>query len=111
MELSAVPKLTKKIVDGLTPDPAGTDVFVWDIELRGFGVRVKPSGASAYLVQYRTREGRTRRLTLGKTGVLTPEEARKRARLHLVAIADGGDPSADRRKSRDFLTVADVCDQ
>ena len=58
-------KLTKRVVDAIRPDPTGADVFVWDAgdgAIKGFGVRMKPSGAASYLVQYRTREGRTRRL-------------------------------------------------
>ena len=43
-------KLTKRAIDGLKPDASGRDVFVWDDELKGFGVRMKPSGAAAYLI-------------------------------------------------------------
>lgn len=73
-----MPKLTKRTVDAIRPDPAGREIFVWDDGLRGFGVRMMPSGAASYLVQYRTAEGRTRRLRIGKIGTLTPA---KRARL------------------------------
>jgi hypothetical protein len=64
------------------PHLDGADVFVRDTgdgAIKGFGVRMKPSGAASYLVQYRTREGRTRRLVLGRVGVLTPDEARLQA--------------------------------
>src|ERR1700732_3664136 len=53
------------------PHLDGADVFVRDTgdgAIKGFGVRMKPSGAASYLVQYRTREGRTRRLVLGRVG-------------------------------------------
>ena len=86
-----MPKLTKRLVDTIRPDPAGRrDVFAWDNELRGFGVRMKPSGAATYLVQYRNREGRTRRLAIGKLGTLTPEQARGLARDKLVEATKGG---------------------
>ncbi|MBS0278444.1 MAG: DUF4102 domain-containing protein [Proteobacteria bacterium] len=55
-------KLLKRTVDALSPE-ATRDVFAWDGELRGFGVRVKPSGVKSYLIQYRNSEGRTRRLS------------------------------------------------
>jgi hypothetical protein len=43
-----VAKLTKRVVDAIRPDPARrADVFAWDNELRGFGLRMKPSGAAA----------------------------------------------------------------
>jgi integrase len=104
-------KLTKRVVDGIRPDPAGrADVFAWDSELRGFGVRMKPSGAAAYIVQYRTAEGRTRRLALGKVGTLTPDEARTEAREKLVAAIRGADPSAERQAARASMTIAELCD-
>lgn len=103
-------KITKRMVDALRPDPAGGDVFAWDRELRGFGVRVKPSGTGSYLVQYRTAEGRTRRLAFAKVGALTPEEARKLARAKLGEAEKGADPSAERLKLRNAMTVAELCD-
>ena len=80
-------KIMKRTVDALQPEP-DRDVFKWDTELRGFGVRVKPSGVKSYLVQYRNAEGRTRRLVLGKHGALTPETARDIARKKLTAVAE-----------------------
>lgn len=102
-------KITKRTVDGLQPQ-AGRDVFAWDAELRGFGIRVKPSGVKTYLIQYRNAEGRTRRLVLGQHGVLAPEQAREFARQKLAAAARGGDPSAERHAAREGMTVAEVCD-
>ena len=108
-----MPKLTKRTVDAIHPAD-DRDVFVWDSgdgALKGFGVRVKPSGAVSYLVQYRTREGRTRRLAFGRVGVLTPDQARKLAADKLKEVAEGGDPSADRHRARhDALTISDLSD-
>jgi hypothetical protein len=86
------------------------DVFVWDTELRGFGVRAKPSAAKTFLIQYRNIEGWTRRLVLGQYGVLTPESARHLARQKLTAVAEGADPAADRQGVRVGMTVREVCD-
>ena len=105
-----MPKLTKRAVDAVSPDPSGREIFVWDDALRGFGMRMMPSGAASYLVQYRTAEGRTRRLAIGKVGTLTPDEAREIARDKLVAATKGADPSAERHAARAATTVAELCD-
>jgi integrase len=102
-------KIMKRTVDALKPEP-DRDVFAWDTELRGFGVRVKPSGVKTFLIQYRNAEGRTRRLVLGQYGALTPEVARDLARKNLTAVAEGEDPSADRHAARAGMTVSEVCD-
>ncbi|MBV9200623.1 MAG: tyrosine-type recombinase/integrase [Alphaproteobacteria bacterium] len=109
-----MPKLTKRTVDAIRPDPHGREAFVWDTgdgALKGFGVRMMPSGIASYLVQYRTKEGRTRRLVIGKLGVLTPDEARKLASDKLKEVATGGDPSAERhRVRREALIIAQLAD-
>lgn len=102
-------KIMKRTVDALRPEP-DRDVFAWDSELRGFGVRVKPSGVKTFLIQYRNAEGRTRRLVLGQYGALTPEAARDLARKKLTAVAEGEDPSADRHAVRAGMSVSEVCD-
>jgi integrase len=102
-------KIMKRTVDALQPEP-DRDVFAWDSELRGFGVRVKPSGVKTFLVQYRNAEGRTRRLVLGQYGALAPEAARDLAREKLTAVAKGEDPSAERHAVRAGMSVAEVCD-
>ncbi len=98
-------KLTKRVVEGVRPREK--EVFVWDNELPGFGLRVFPSGRRAYLVQYRHRR-RTRRLTLGTHGVLTPAEARRAAREVLGDVARGKDPAAARTASQQAPTMADL---
>jgi hypothetical protein len=83
-------KIMKRTVDALRPEPH-RDVFAWDSELRGFGVRVKPSGVKTFLIQYRNVEGRTRRLVLGQYGALTPEVARDLARMKLTVLVQSSE--------------------
>jgi integrase len=107
-----VSKLTKRVVDTLRPDRK-RDVFKWDAgdgALKGFGVRVKPSGVASFFVQYRNKEGRTRRLVLGRVGELTPDEARRIATDKLKEARTGGDPSAERHAARAAITVSELCD-
>jgi hypothetical protein len=67
-------QITKRSVDAIEPPPTG-EIKVWDVELRGFGLRVRAGGTRSYIVQYRNAEGRTRRLTVGVCGRLTPDAA------------------------------------
>jgi len=102
-------RLTKREVDSLRPLP-DRDVFAWDGEIRGFGVRVKPTGSKTYFVQYRNADGRTRRLVIGKHGILATDEARDLGRQKLAEVCKGDDPSAERRAARAGMTIADICD-
>jgi integrase len=101
-------KLTKRTVDAERPEDR--EKFIWDEDMPGFGLRVFPSGRKSYVVQYKLggRGGRTRRISLGLHGKLTPEEARKRAAKLLGAVADGADPASERAEAKRALTVADL---
>jgi integrase len=101
-------KLTKRVLDAVRPKPAH-DVFLWDDDLPGFGVRIKSSGVRSFIVQYRNSGGASRRLTLGKFGVLTPDEARKMAKQALAEAARGGDPAEKRAQDREAMTVRELC--
>lgn len=101
-------KLTKRAVEGLSV--SDEEYFVWDRDMRGFGLRVYPSGKKTYLIQYRAGR-RTRRITIGQHGVLTADEARTRAKQLLGDVARGSDPSAERQAKRRAPTVAGLCDR
>ena len=79
-------KLSNRIVEDL--DVGDRDAVFWDSELLGFGVRVYPSGAKMYIVQTRAR-GRSRRVTVGRHGVLAAAQARRRAALIIARLKAG----------------------
>lgn len=91
--------------------PSDRDILVWDDELRGFGLRVKPSGIKSYLIQYRNQHNESRRLTIGRHGVVSPEEARRKARKLLGQVQDGSDPATERKDARSAPTVADLAER
>ncbi|MBQ0707874.1 site-specific integrase [Ochrobactrum sp. AP1BH01-1] len=104
-----MPKLTKRIIDTLEPSETG-EQYLWDSELKGFGVRMMPSGVGSYIIKYRNSEGRQRKMVLGRVGTLTPDEARQLAREKMGEVFKGNDPSAERARLRQSITVGELCD-
>ncbi len=47
----ATGNITKRAVEAAAPGPATT--FLWDQEVKGFGLKVTPSGGRSYVYQYR----------------------------------------------------------
>src|SRR5215510_9754633 len=99
-------KLTKRTIDAIKP---GIDRVLWDDELRGFGLRVKPGGLKSFLIQFRNRQGRSRRLTVGQYGRLNPDEARREARRLLSEVERGLDPVERRLEERHAITLGELC--
>lgn len=103
-----MPKLTKTVVDAAKPK--GSAYFVWCSDLKGFGVRIWPTGRKVYSVDYYPRKGSRKRITIGEHGKLTAEEARKLAVITLGDVLKGEDPGEERQTRRKSLTVAELCD-
>lgn len=104
-----MPKITKRIVDSATPDLTRR-FYVWDTEIKGFGLLVLPSGVKSYIYRYRTQEGRERRATIGKHGAYTPNEARAKADEMRRAVNEGRDPLDEKEALRKAATVNDLLD-
>jgi integrase len=102
-------KLTKSTVEGARLPEKGQR-FIWDDELRGLGVRLTPT-ARTYVVQARVN-GATRRVTIGRHGVLTVQEARKAAIGELSKMTRGIDPVTEKKKARaTSVTLEEVVKQ
>ncbi|WP_206991590.1 site-specific integrase [Hyphomonas sp. KY3] len=101
-------KLTKKTIDAARAE--SKEHFLWDSELRGFGLRISPKGKKTFIVQYR-KGGRTCRMSLGPYGTLTPDEGRRLAKHTLGNVAMGDDPALERRIERKAPNMAALCDR
>ncbi|WP_029042585.1 tyrosine-type recombinase/integrase [Cucumibacter marinus] len=104
-----MPKLTKTVADAAAPK--SKPYFIWCSDLKGFGMRVYPSGSKVFYADYRNADGIRRRMKIGPLGTLTVQQARAEAGKQLTTAITGDDPLQERRTRRQSLTVADLCDR
>lgn len=100
-------KLTKSIVDTINPVLDKDQVFYRDENLKGFALRVTSTGMKSFVVETRI-EGKVKRITLGKYGAITVEEARKQAKNLLGQIARGDNPIAEKKSNKIKLMTLDA---
>jgi len=101
-------RLSKRIVDSISP--GNRDTFVWDTDVKGFGLKVTPAGRKVYVVQTRIN-GRLRRYTIGRHGSpWTPDMARNEALTLLADTRQGKDPADEKRAKQTDLTISELCD-
>ena len=95
--------LTQHRIDALKPKKVILDVR--DTELKGFGIRIMPSGTRRYFI-HSQHEGRRLWKTFDDADTVTVTQARHRARAMLAAYRNG--ESTDSRIEKDalFETVA-----
>ena len=94
-----LPRLTDAVARTLVLPTGLKDRVFFDSELGGFGIRVRESGSRTWVVQYDIA-GRTRKMTLGGTDVLTAAKARARAKDVLAAVRLGGDPANEKTNAK-----------
>jgi len=99
-------RLTDRVVREL-PFPERGSKVTFDIELKGFGVRCT-AGSRAFVLAYRTAEGKQRQLTIGSfpdwTTVLAREEAARCKR----EVDLGNDPMQQRDEARRAPAMKDL---
>ncbi|MCK1279452.1 MULTISPECIES: site-specific integrase [unclassified Bradyrhizobium] len=105
-------KLGRRAVTGL-PSVTKATIF-YDSELTGFGVKVTPTGAQSWIVEYRPGEGgrrvAKRRMVIGTPATLAPEKARDAAEKLLASVKLGADPATERGAARKAETVDELLD-
>lgn len=77
-------------------EPGEKPYEIHDQRMKGFLLRVQPSGVMTYIAQYR----RGKRMALGRADVLTPNDAREEAKKILGDAMRGIDPKAVKRAEK-----------
>ncbi|NKE70305.1 tyrosine-type recombinase/integrase [Candidatus Manganitrophus noduliformans] len=103
-------RLTKRLIDQFRYEGTKKDEWDvrWDDAILGFGLRIYPSGRKAFILSYRV-EGRKRLMQIGDYGVLTLNQARDLAKVHLAGVIQGADPLEKKRRAVKGETVGDLC--
>ncbi|MBZ0098265.1 MAG: tyrosine-type recombinase/integrase [Taibaiella sp.] len=102
-------KLTQSAIRAMTYDKSDNKADLrFDDELRGFGVRIYPSGRKSFFISYRNMTGTKKRHTVGNFGTITLKQAYDLARRKLVEVTSGGDPAKERTAQRNEMTFGDV---
>jgi integrase len=105
-------KLTRQPLANL--QPRSKPYIEYDADLSGFGVAVYPSGIKSWVCEYRPYGGgrgvAKKRVTLGKTSQLTPDQARKAAAEMLAVVRLGRDPAQEKMERRASVTVGELID-
>ena len=98
--------ISKRTVEALEVEK---DTVFWDHQLKGFGVRVYASGSKYYVAQTRGPDG-PKRVTVGRHGVITADQARRRAVVIIARIKAGQEPVGEQvpSKPRHGQTVAKI---
>lgn len=91
-------KLSAQIIRALRP--ARKPFEVVDTEVKGFLLRVQPSGAMTYYFSYRNGEGRRRHYRIGNVEALSPAQARDQAILLAAKVIAGEDLQAEKKRRR-----------
>ena len=101
-------RISKRTLDALAT--RDRPYIAFDDTVKGFGVRTAPSGAKTFVLEYRPGGGGrgvyVKRLTLGRFGAMTAEQARAAALDALAHIRLGDDPQLEKSRQRASLTVA-----
>lgn len=106
-----MPKTLNQELTKVRIEATPRDKCIWDggtAGVKGLGLRVTKGGARTFIFRYRTDGGQQRFLKIGSYPNLTVSEARELAKKRTAKVADGADPSRDRKLFRDAPTMADL---
>ena len=99
-------QLTKAVVEAERVPASGVR-FIRDKEIKGFGLRIIPTGARTFIFEARVK-GRSQRISIGRYPALSVLQARQRAVEIRARIARGEDPGAEVKAARKEMTFEEL---
>lgn len=102
-----VVKLTKKFIDAQIYNGKAKHI-IWDGEVKGFGVRIYPTGKKSFVLDYRDNN-RKNLMVIGSYSVLKVDAARDQAKEYLVNLTKGVNPLQKRKEDRQGKLIKDLC--
>ena len=98
-----MPRLNKKFIE---KTKCKFEKIFWDNSLKGFGLRVSPTGRKSFIINWRNQEGRQGRKVIGIYGKLTIEQARLQAKQYFYKISLGEEPRRNSNTNPSFAEFA-----
>ncbi|WP_411906310.1 tyrosine-type recombinase/integrase [Rhizobium mayense] len=105
-------KISRKTIADIVPSEKPT--IYYDATLKGFGLKVMPTGAKSWIIEYRPGAGgrgvAKKRIKIGTLATHSPEAAREEASRTLARVTLGSDPAAARSDERKGQTVSEIAE-
>lgn len=102
-------RISKRSLDAINLPEKIT--FIWDESLKGFGVKIYPSGRKSFILQGRLN-GAVRRYTIGQYGSpWSPDQAREQVLQFMAQLSQGIDPTAEKRAKKQLSNLAEFIEQ
>ena len=92
-------RLNNKFIEKLS---STTEKIYWDSAIKGFGIRISPSGRKSFIINWRNNEGRQGRKVIGVHGKITTEQARQLAQKYFYQISQGEEPRRNAQANPTF---------
>ncbi len=96
-------KISSRLVNSLQPKEKPFELV--DTEIKGFLLRVQPSGVMTYYLAYRNELGKKQRYKIGKHGTITCQQARDIAKSLAGDVAKGIDIHAEKKSKVEKVKI------
>lgn len=102
-----MPKLTKTFVEGVQLPTTGHKIH-WDDKVPGYGLKVTANGVRSFIAMGRVK-GKVVTVTIGRFGLYTEDQARRKALAALQQMRDGVNPNAEKKAAEaEQVTLREV---